>query len=321
MIMGKEQLISVIIPCYKVEKYLPVCVESVLSQTYGNFEIILVDDGSPDKCGEICDAFASKDRRIKVIHKENGGLSDARNVALDIMKGEYVVFVDSDDYISPTHIESLYVLIKKHDAQIAINNRCSFFGNEKPKIKTKYDRDYVFTGTESVEVMFYQGLFDTTAWGKMYKYELFFGIRYPKGLLFEDLPTIYKVLLKADKVVYNDNQSYFYRQRHDSIEGQSFSKHKLDSCLKIMCLMDNDHSRLLPILRSYDCRMTSFAFHILLQMPTNNSGRKLLEERIRIKRWSVLTDRRARKKTRIACLLSYVSFGLVQRVFNFTNKI
>ncbi|MBO5050061.1 MAG: glycosyltransferase family 2 protein, partial [Oscillospiraceae bacterium] len=105
-----QPLISVIVPCYNVEEYLPRCVESVLNQTYRNLEILLVDDGSPDRCGEICDGYAAVDSRVKVIHKENGGLSDARNVALNVMKGEYVTFVDSDDYVAADYVEYLYKL-------------------------------------------------------------------------------------------------------------------------------------------------------------------------------------------------------------------
>lgn len=103
-----QPLISVIVPCYNVMEYLPKCVESILSQTYKNLEIILVDDGSTDSSGKICDGYAAKDNRIKVIHKKNGGLSDARNVALDVMKGEYVTFIDSDDYVANDYVEFLY---------------------------------------------------------------------------------------------------------------------------------------------------------------------------------------------------------------------
>lgn len=105
-----QPLISVIVPCYNVEEYLPKCIESILNQTYRNLEILLVDDGSPDNCGRICDEYAAKDSRIRIIHKKNGGLSDARNAALDVMTGEYVTFIDSDDYVSDDYVEYLYPL-------------------------------------------------------------------------------------------------------------------------------------------------------------------------------------------------------------------
>lgn len=116
-----QPLISVIVPCYNVEEYLPKCVESILNQTYRNLEIFLVNDGSLDRSGEICDEYVVKDTRIKVIHKENGGLSDARNVALDIMTGEYVTFVDSDDYVAEDYVEYLYKLIEENGVKLSVS--------------------------------------------------------------------------------------------------------------------------------------------------------------------------------------------------------
>lgn len=315
-----KSLVSVIVPCYNVEQYLPKCIDSIINQTYENLEVWLVDDGSPDKCGEICDDYAKRDIRIHVIHKKNGGLADARNVALDVMTGEYVVCVDSDDYISPTHIEGLYNLIEKYEADISINTFCTFSESEMPHPKLKSDEDRILSGLQATEMMFYQEKFDTCAWGKMYKADLFDGIRYPKGLLFEDLPTTYRLLLKANRVVFSDEQSYFYLLRSNSIEGAAFSPHKLDSGLQLMALMDKDRDTLQPIIKSYNCRMASFIFHLLLQMPEGYVHRKDFEERIKKTRWSVLTDIRARKNARLACLLSFVGFGLVQSIFNRVKK-
>lgn len=312
----KQPLISIIVPCYNVEQYLSKCIESILNQTYQNIEVFLVDDGSPDKCGQICDEYAEKDSRIKVIHKENGGLADARNAALDLITGEYVVCVDSDDYISPTHIEGLYRLIEKHGAQVAVNSFCPFVEGNPPNPNLTRKKERVFSGIKSVETMFYQELFDTTAWGKMYKSELFYGVRYPKGLLFEDLPTTYKLLIKAEKVVFQDEESYYYFLRHNSIEGSPFSPHKLDSTLRVIELMERDKKRMQPIIKSYNCRIVSFLFHLMLQMPKEQIYRSNIETMIRKMRWSVMLDRRARKKTRIACLLSFCGFQTTQKIFN-----
>lgn len=308
--------ISIIVPCYNVEQYLPKCIDSILNQTYQNFEVWLVDDGSPDRCGEICDEYAKKDARIKVIHKKNGELADARNVALDVITGEYVVCVDSDDYISPTHIEGLYHLIEKYGADVSVNTFCPFYEGASPNPSPKSAKDWVLDGLHATEMMFYQEHFDTTAWGKMYKASLFDGIRYPKGLLFEDLPTTYRLLLKANKVVFNDEQSYFYLLRSNSIEGAAFSPHKLDSGLRLMAMMDKDRDKLQPIIKSYNCRIVSFVFHLLLQMPDGYAHRNDFERRIKTIRLSVLMDNRARKKARLACLLSFIGFGVVQKIFN-----
>lgn len=313
----KQPLISIIVPIYNVEKYLRRCIDSVLKQSYQNLEVWLVDDGSPDDCPAICDEYVSRDNRVKIIHKKNGGLADARNVALDKAIGDYIVCVDSDDYISPTHIEGLYKLIEQYDADVAINTSCSFLEGNEPKPKDADKKVYTYDGLHAVETMFYQERFDTSAWGKMYKRELFDGIRYPKGLLFEDLPTTYRLLLKANKVAFQDVQSYYYLLRADSIEGAAFSPKKLDSGLQLMAMMDKDRNILQPILKSYDCRMVSFSFHLMLQMPNGYENRKEFENRIKNVRWEVLTDHKARKYARIACLLSYFGgFYLVEKIFN-----
>lgn len=237
-------------------------------------------------------------------------------MALDVITGEYVVCVDSDDYISPTHIEGLYHLIEKYGADVSVNTFCSFYEGSSPNPSPKSTKDWVLDGLHATEMMFYQEHFDTTAWGKMYKASLFDGIRYPKGLLFEDLPTTYRLLLKANKVVFNDEQSYFYLLRSNSIEGAAFSPHKLDSGLQLMTLMDKDRDKLQPIIKSYNCRIVSFVFHLLLQMPAGYAHRNDFERRIKKLRLSVLMDNRARKKARLACLFSFIGFGLVQKIFN-----
>ena len=139
----EKDLISIIIPVYKVEKFLEKCVNSVLEQTYKNLEIILVDDGSPDNCPALCDSLAKKDKRIKVIHKKNGGVSSARNAALDEAKGKYVCFVDSDDYVEPTYAEDLHKAITENDVQMAV---CELFDvyEDKKEIGFSFDKDFVF---------------------------------------------------------------------------------------------------------------------------------------------------------------------------------
>ena len=306
--------ISVIVPCYNVEQYLPKCIESILAQTYQNLEILLVDDGSPDRCGAICDEYAEKDGRIRVIHKPNGGLADARNAALDVMTGDYVVCIDSDDYVSPTHIEGMYNLANKYDAEIAVNCWCTFLDGSDPQPKV-YGKERVMTNMEAIEAMFYQEMFDTCAWGKIYKSELFDGIRYPKGILFEDLPTTYKLFLKANKVAYSPEQSYYYLIRKASIEGSRFSDNKYESALKIIDIMESDKNVLAPIINSYNCRKVSLMFHILLQMPTSYKGKLDLEKRIKVVRWNVIKDKRARKITQFACMISYLGFDTIKILF------
>ena len=176
-----QPLISVIVPCYNVEEYLPKCIESILNQTYRNLEILLVDDGSPDNCGRICDEYAAKDSRIRIIHKKNGGLSDARNAALDVMTGEYVTFIDSDDYVSDDYVEYLYKIIKESGVKLSVSSYQTFVDDSSAEICTNNPLFVKIVHTnDALTGMFYQQIFDTSAWAKMYHRSLFSdGIRYP----------------------------------------------------------------------------------------------------------------------------------------------
>lgn len=311
-----KPLISVIVPCYNVEEYLPECIESILVQTYRNLEIFLVDDGSLDRSGEICDEYAAKDSRIKVIHKENGGLSDARNVALDVMKGEYVTFIDSDDYVAEDYVEYLYKLIKENGVRLSVSWHQVFADGASMGINTYPVSAKSVDMNEGVACIFYQRIFDTTAWGKMYHRSLFSdGIRYPKGWLYEDLPTTYRLMMKCDYIAFGNYRSYFYRIRNTSIEGSPFKPLKYESCMKIIRQFEADRVRMPErVRRALDCRIVSFAFHILLEIPQEEKEMcRCLLEIIHRKRIHVMFDGKARLKTRVACLLSYGGMRLVNR--------
>lgn len=208
--------ISVIIPVYKVEKYLDECLKSVVNQTYKNLEIILVDDGSPDNCPKICDEWAKKDNRIKVIHKENGGISDTRNIGLRAATGKYLSFVDSDDYIEKNLYEMAIKKIKENDAQVFIFGRSYLYG-EKIVNSTNNDTELIMNAEEALDKMNMFQYYDVALWDKVYERRLFEGVEFPVGKLCEDWYVLYKVLDKADKVVYNSIPLYVYRQRGKSI--------------------------------------------------------------------------------------------------------
>lgn len=215
-------MVSVIVPIYKVEAYLEKCIKSILQQSYNDLEIILVDDGSPDGCGTICDEYAKKDTRIKVIHKENGGLSDARNKGIDIATGEYFLFVDSDDYIHPRMIEKLLVDIQNADADMAVCRFREVSENEKivfDEIEMQ-DAVEIFTGQDVMNNLQYKNLLTVVAWNKLYKAELFEGLRYPKGHIHEDEFIVHRVLRRCKKTVYSNAELYFYVQRTGSIMGE-----------------------------------------------------------------------------------------------------
>lgn len=212
-------LISVIVPVYKVEKYIHKCIDSILNQTFRDFELFLVDDGSPDHCGKICDEYAVKDDRVIVIHKENGGLSDARNVAIDRAKGDYLTFIDSDDYVALDYLESLYNALIQSDSDIAISNITTFAENGQ------YDNEF-YKITDKIEVLEGKDIFSTiyrpNACAKLYKRFIFDDIRYPVGRLYEDAFVYHDVLSKANRIVLTGANSYYYLVRDDSIMRQEY---------------------------------------------------------------------------------------------------
>lgn len=222
-------LISVIVPIYNVEKYLDKCVDSIINQTYKNLEIILVDDGSPDNCPKMCDDYAKKDSRIKVVHKENGGLSDARNAGMKVATGEYVSFIDSDDYISLDFYETLLQTMIDNDSDIVECSVVKFYENEK---FDEYSDDLKVTNYETVDAL--DGLisenpFKQHVWNKLYKSSVALDIPYAVGKLNEDEFWTYQVFGKAKKVTRINQTMYYYFQRNGSIMGNGYNIRRLDA--------------------------------------------------------------------------------------------
>ncbi len=211
-------LISIIVPVYKVEAYLGKCVDSILAQTWKDFELFLVDDGSPDDCGKICDDYAKRDSRVTVIHKENGGLSDARNAALDQIHGEYIAFIDSDDYVSPEHIETLYETLSSTDSDIAIANMTSVTdGVCNEEFYCPVNEKTVLEGKD-----IFKTIYQPCAQAKLYKRYLYEGIRFPIGKLYEDAFIYHDVLAKAKRVCLSGRNTYYYLIRQGSILHQEY---------------------------------------------------------------------------------------------------
>lgn len=216
--MKQDALISVIVPIYNVEKYLPKCVDSILCQTYPNLEVILVDDGSPDRAGEICDAYAEKDSRVRVIHKRNGGLSSARNAGIDIAQGDYLSFVDSDDWIEPDTYETMLTAMERYGVSLVCAGRYDVDDATGSRtVGLCPEKDELVTGKELVRRIFRWDHLDSAAWDKLYARELFREIRYPIGRIVEDVPTTYRIVLKAGKAALLAKPVYNYLHRENSI--------------------------------------------------------------------------------------------------------
>lgn len=223
--MEQDILISVIVPVYNVEEYLPRCVDSILSQTYRNLEVILVDDGTKDKSDVICDEYAQKDPRVRVIHKKNGGLSSARNAGIDVAKGEYLGFVDSDDWIEPDTYEHMLMAALKYDAKLVCAGRYDVDGQTGEKsVGLCPGKEEKISGTELVRRIFVWENIDSAAWDKLYHRTLFRSIRYPLGKICEDIPTTYRIALDAKWAVMCDKPVYNYLHRPGSITTASISE-------------------------------------------------------------------------------------------------
>lgn len=222
----KRPLISVIVPVYNVENYLRACVDSIIAQTYDNLEIILVDDGSPDNCPAICDEYAEKDSRIKVIHKENGGLSDARNAGLSVMTGEYLMFVDSDDLLPKNAVSALYNLAVEYNSELVIGSHRKFVDiTDLNDSIIKSNTVSCLSKKESICHMFQHGC---ASWGRLYRADIHKSITFPIGEINEDEAIVLKILDKCNSVIITDECVYHYRTRPESITTSSFSLKKLD---------------------------------------------------------------------------------------------
>lgn len=304
-----KPLISVILPIYNVAQFLPRCMESVCSQTYDNLEIILVDDGSPDDCGDICDKYAEKDNRIVVVHKQNGGLSDARNKGAEIANGEYITFIDSDDYVTDTYVEYLYSLIEKYHTRMSLCTHTVVFekGNN---IIYGNGKDEVLTTEICLERMLYDDVINTSAWAKLYETEMVRKFPYPVGKLFEDIATTYKFFMECGTIACGYKSQYFYMLRSSSIVYQKFNMKKLE-LLEMTDIMAKDVLKEYPQLKTAIRRRQLYARFSTLNQFQNVNGykneKKELISYIRKNKDCVIKNSKAPKRDKLAVIA--LSFG------------
>lgn len=323
-------LVSVIVPIYNVEQYLERCIKSIQNQTYRNLEIILVDDGSPDNCGEICDRYATEDERIKVVHKVNGGLSDARNAGLDIAKGDYFFLVDSDDWIHKQTIEIMMQMIEKNNCDLAI---CGYqyayegkeYSDKALDLKTILDQYTNVNRYRAQEIYFTnpdKRLEYTVAWNKIYRKDLFKNIRYPKGKVHEDEFTTFKLLHEAKKIGIIEEPLYYYFVRNDSIMGE-FKASRFDAfdgyLEKMRFYMKWNQSELAT-------KSLLHAMHMLCQYNAwNNEKKRELKELVKKYHKEIIETVKNNKipvsgKSRVELVIFCLSFGLYYRVWNIQRR-
>lgn len=320
---NKKDLISVIIPIYNVEQYLERCIKSVIEQSYNNLEIILVDDGSKDNCGKICDDYSNKDSRIKVIHKENGGLSEARNVAIDSCKGKYISFIDSDDFVHKDYILNMYTDLCKANADIATCSYQSFYEESDICDNIIFEERQVYNNEQALKLMLYQIGTTTSACGKIYDKKLFEKVRYPVGEICEDLATTYKLFMKAKTITFSTNKLYYYLQRRESIINSKFSIKRMKALEFAKTMVDDIVSEMSNIEKAAKNRLFMEAIFIIIKIPRKEykeEQRKLLNV-IKQNRRIVLRDKNSKKGYRVIALLSYFGITPVKFIFYIKSKV
>lgn len=318
----KTPLVSVIVPVYNVEKYLKKCLDSILKQTYSNIEVILVDDGSTDGSGRICDECVKKDKRFRVVHQKNGGVAVARNTGLSKAKGEYIAFIDSDDWVKKEYIERLMQEAQEKNADVV---QCEQITVSKENEYIIYDDaekyNKVISGYEACEEMLYQNVVTSALWGKIIRSKLFDGLSFKSGIIHEDLLMLYRIFKKAKEVSVIGDLLYYYFEREDSLIRKAFSKNTLD-VLDVVdeILEDTDGDDRLHA--AAISRKTNADFFVLRQLPTGQkrSGRKMKKEIAKYRK-SLLKNPKVRKKTKVALRLSYFGMPVVKAAFKATRNI
>lgn len=315
-----SQLISVIVPCYNVERYLERCITSIASQTYTRLEVIMVDDGSTDGTAALCDRLAATDSRMRVVHKPNGGLSDARNAGIDVARGELLCFVDSDDYMPPHAIATLLQVMTLTGADIAEGRQHRFADGEQCHI-TDCGTGHVttFTSAEAIDDVLYQHTLSCSACSHLYKASLFSNLRYPKGMLYEDLAVVYDLMLRATTVAHTSAVTYCYLQRTGSITGH-YSPRRTDVIRILDSLLERVSAEAPQHIAAVQSRRLSAHFNMLRIAPVYSTECQPLVARcwkvIRQLRAQCLVDKHVRLKNKLGIAVSYLGLNFLLKCIN-----
>lgn len=320
-----NELISIIVPVYKVEKYLEKCVKSILKQTYTNLEIILVDDGSPDECGRLCDKLAKVDDRIKVFHKKNGGLSDARNYGVERASGEYIGFVDSDDYIHESMYEKLHEAIKKSGAEIS---ECGVTRVYKNMVRPHYEgEDYflILDKQEYLKEYLENSRLYGSAWCKLIHKDLAKKIKFPTGKIYEDAFYTLELLKNVDKFTVISGNYYYYYIRENSITTRPFSSKDMDYIEIMDRIRDYTLSNFPRFKEQLLVRLTYAYLSIFNQLIVldNYKTKKdytVLKNKLKDNYFKVLVNKKAPRNLKVAILLLSINEGLYKFILSKYKK-
>lgn len=307
-------LVSIIVPVFNVEDYVDTCIKSIVEQNYKNIEIIIVDDGSTDKSGSICDQWLRKDKRIKVFHTENKGLSSARNYGIENSSGKYIAFVDSDDYISCIFVSTFVNALEENSSRVAILRKSTEFkdgSSAKLENDVKYCYFDVVDNIEALKWMFYQKI----VIGAQFKFcerEILDNIRFPEGIYYEDVATTYKMLVKSKKIVVVSGALYAYRRRVNSIINQKFSQRKMSSLIVRESLQKDKTLEEMNLKEAVYAKIFQMILNVFVQVPLNYSDeRTVLWECIKNDRKQIIKDdsELLSKRLKFAAYFSYLGMN------------
>ena len=305
--MEQGTLISIIIPVYNSESYLEKCIDSVLAQTYENIEVILVDDGSTDMSPIICDKYVQIDERVVVIHQPNQGQADARNNGIMSSRGQYLSFIDSDDFVEPDYIEYLWDLLNESGASISICGYAFHYENRSNKMPTNETLRHYLSGEQALEELLYQKHFDAAPWAKLIDANIVKSNLFPRGRIFEDFAVIPKWLLSAQKVIYGNAQKLFYLVRSNGTMNRSFTLQRLDLIWATNLVFDLVLNECPELVKAMKVRRFSNYCQALLTLPVTEPTLKSVEKEIigTLKSDSllVIADRNSRIKNKVAAII------------------
>lgn len=305
-------MISVLVPVYNVEKYLRRCIDSILAQTYTDYEIILVNDGSTDQSGALCDAYGAEYDCIRVIHQANAGLAQVRNVSVAAARGEYITFVDSDDAIEPTYLETLMGDLQETASDLSI---CSWCEVSDDGVRTDLSWDQkekglqVWETEQAAKTLLYQKGIDNNMWGKLYAAELLEGVVFPAGKVYEDIAVAYQIFLKAKKVCYRPAALYRYTCNTSGISQSVFTPKRMDLIDNVEAMYADVEKRFSDYRSAARSRLLRAYIHVYLQIPDSADYQPYMRRvfsGIRKNCFAVAADPEAKRGTRMAAVLACV---------------
>lgn len=323
-----NDLISIVVPIYNVSKYLIECLDSLKSQSYSNIEVLLINDGSTDNSEQLCLDYLKFDNRFKYYFKENGGLSDARNYGIVRASGQYIMFIDSDDIVHRSYVETLYNMMLYHNSDIAMCGYQRFFKNEDIE-NPLGNTSFVCSKEKVLEKILYQNcqnVFSVSAACKLYRTSIFNEIRFPVGKYNEDMYIIFDVINNSQTVSVIDRNLYYYRINPSSITQEKFSKKRMDAIEASKILLEKCETSIPILANGAICMIYSRAVELLTIAKFSTNKNEFVNEKnelisiIKKYRNNVLFDNKCRKKARMSAVLSYINIDLILYILNFIRN-